>query len=61
MGTFTPIYFVDRALEDSRVLGASHKENSVALPEMRTLMQLKIKISQVHSEQVNKQFSIHNL
>jgi hypothetical protein len=61
MDTFTPIYFVDRALEESRVLGASHEENPAALPEMRTLMWLKIKILQVHSGQVNERFSIHNL
>ena len=61
MDTVAPIYFVDHALEVSGVLGASHEENSAALPEMRTMMQLKIKILQVHSGQVNEQFSIHNL
>jgi hypothetical protein len=61
MDTFVPIYFVDHALEESGVLDASHEENSAALPEMRILMQLKIRILRVHSAQVNEQFSIHNL
>ena len=56
-----PIYSVDHALEEFEVSGASHEENPAALPEMTTMMQLKIKTSQVHSEQVNEQFSIHNL
>jgi hypothetical protein len=61
MDTFAPVYFVDHALEEFGVLGASHEENIAALSEMRMLMQLKIKISRVHSGRVNEQFSIHNL
>jgi hypothetical protein len=62
MDTVTPIYFVDHALEESGVSGASHEENSAALPEMTTMMmQLKTRILQVHSGKANGQFSIHSL
>ena len=61
MDTSSPIYFLGHALEESGILGTSHKENPVALPEMMMLMPLKIKILWVDSEQANMQFSIHNL
>jgi hypothetical protein len=61
MDTSAPKYFLDRALEESGILGASHEENPAALPEMMMLTQLKIKILPVHSERANARFSNHNL